>query len=108
MGLFSDNFRKKIDYHERRIDSRRYTKDQRDFSDGYTNAVYNIELHQKSDSASINARMMNDLAKNPKTPHDLRQQAKGYVAALWDFSKELPRDIDVWGRKRKIKRSYKK
>jgi hypothetical protein len=108
MGLFSDNFRKKVDYHERRIDSKRYTKDQRDFSEGYFTGAFMIETHRGSDTASMNARKANALLKDPKTPHDLRQQAKGLVAAMYDYKKEIPADVDVWGRKMKTKRSYKK
>lgn len=103
--FFDKVFKSKIDYHERRLDSNKFTKQQKQFSDGYLSGAYMVEIYQGGDnSASHNARLAYRLIKDPQATGSQKQQAKGLVAALYDYKKTIPADMDVWGRKIKTRR----
>lgn len=103
--VFDKNFQSKVDYHEKRSSFRKTEKDKKLFSDGYLSGVFMIETFQGLYNASINARKAKRLIDDPKASKELKQQAKGLIASLYDYKKTIPGDIDVWGRKMKTRRN---
>lgn len=99
------DFQSKVDYHEKRYRSNNASRTQKEFSDGYLSGVHMLEVHRESKNVSYNARQAHKLISNPDADYYVKQQAKGLVAALYDYKKTLPKDINVWGKKMKTRRN---
>ncbi|MDY0210929.1 MAG: hypothetical protein RBQ91_05950 [Acholeplasma sp.] len=103
--MFNKDYQSQVSYHERRTASKKVEKDKKLFSDGYLRGAFMIETFGGLDSASVNARKAKRLIDDPKASKELKQQAKGLIASLYDYKKTIPEDKDVWGRKMKTRRT---
>lgn len=99
----SKKYSENVNYHVHR--THRFTvatKDQKDFSEGYLE--FTALLHM--DDPDITVKDKNDfvskrlaIARDKKNPE--HQQAKGFIASMFDFKKQIPKDMTVWGRIKK-------
>lgn len=97
---FPKRFNDAINYHERRVNSSKASNAQKNFSDGFLTGALMIENGQGSESAPINARKALAAIKDPTMNPMIKEQAKGLIASLYDYSKEIPKDMNVWGVKK--------
>jgi len=92
-------YKENLNYHSHR--THRFTKaskEQKEFSEGYIDfgAMVTMDDHSistKEKNEYLSYQM--EIAKNPK--HKEHNIAKGFIASMFDFKKQIPKNLTIWG-----------